>query len=223
MYSKKGYGIYEEAAHEKTYGNEKKRRNNYSENGKVTEGYANSQEAAMEKNGNNENQPAAVYEGSTYIPKTVTYTLPKRSDIDNNRKIKKISEQILEQYEQISIDSFKGQLEAYRRNNAASVWKLLSSGDLAMGTESKTRARHDVSEDGYWGVKCTSERLFDFAKTMSGGNSEAMKKMRNKMEEAAIIVTKEWGSELPGLCQETIQLSRKHFANFLASEGEIVN
>ena len=128
-----------------------------------------------------------------------------------------------EQFEQISEKSFKGQLEAYRRNNAASVWKLLSSGDLATSSLSKSKAKADVSEDGYWGVKNTSERLFDFAMTMSEGKPDRMKNMRVRMELAADSVTRQWGSELPGLCQETIQNTRRLFADYLAKEGEIIS
>jgi hypothetical protein len=89
--------------------------------------------------------------------------------------------------------------------------------------QSKTKAKADVSEEGYWGAKNTSERIFDFAKTMSEGSADRMKKMRIRMEQAVDSVTREWGSELPGLCQETIQNTRRLFADYLAKEGEIIN
>lgn len=219
-YTGKRYDLYEETSFDR----DKKRRENLVTKDTGNSEYDNKGTAISEERNHKYNEPAAVYDGSSYIPRKVTYSLPKKKNIDLIKDNEK--EQLLkseEQFEQISEKSFKGQLEAYRRNNAASVWKLLSSGDLAPSTQSKTKAKADVSEDGYWGAKHTSERLFDFAKTMSEGAPERMKSMRTRMERAAISVTKEWGSELPGLCQETIQNTRRLFADYLASEGEIIN
>lgn len=168
---------------------------------------------------------AAVYEGSIYVPKKVTYTVLKRQDsLNRNDKVEKSKFERFEEYfKGITKDTFEGQLSAYKRNNEASVWKLLSSGDLAMESESKTRARADVSEDGYWGVKRTSERLFDFAMTMSEGMPDRIRIMKDGMEDSYEEATKEWGSELPKLCQDTLQNVRHMFTEYLASQGEIIN
>lgn len=220
-YAEKGYEIYEGT----TYSRDKRRKDSLLTTEYKNAARDNNDIATSNKNKAISYEPAAVYEGSTYIPRQVTYKSPQKvkKESENTSNNNEIAVQKEEQFEQISEASLKGQLEAYRRNNAASVWKLLSSGDLAVGSESKTRAKADVSEDGYWGAKHTSERLFDFAKTMSGGNTDIMKNMRSKMDMAVESVTKEWGSELPGLCQETIQNTRKLFTEYLALKGEIIS
>ena len=218
-YTDKRYGLFEDTSFDKN----KKRRENLVTNNSNNGAYDNNT-ASNEGSNSSFNEPAAVYEGSIYIPTKVTYSLPKKKSTnvikDEEKELYLKSE---EQFEQISEKSFKGQLEAYRRNNAASVWKLLSSGELATSIQSKTKAKADVSEEGYWGAKYTSERIFDFAKTMSEGSTDRMKNMRIRMEQAVESVTKEWGSELPGLCQETIRNTRRLFADYLAKEGEIIN
>jgi hypothetical protein len=219
-YTGKRYDLYEETS----FGRDKRRREDLITKDSNNLEYDNSNTASIEETKSIYNGPAAVYEGSIYIPKKVTYSMPKKT---NTNLIKDEEKEMFlkseEQFEQISEKSFKGQLEAYRRNNAASVWKLLSSGDLATSSLSKSKAKADVSEDGYWGVKNTSERLFDFAMTMSEGKPDRMKNMRVRMELAADSVTSQWGSELPGLCQETIQNTRRLFADYLAKEGEIIS
>ncbi len=219
-YTDKRYGLFEDTSFDKN----KKRRENLVTNNSKNGEYDNSNTALNEGSNSGFNEPAAVYEGSIYIPTKVTYSLPKKKSVDVIKdEEKELYLKSEEQFEQISEKSFKGQLEAYRRNNAASVWKLLSSGELATSMQSKTKAKADVSEEGYWGAKNTSERIFDFAKTMSEGSADRMKKMRIRMEQAVDSVTREWGSELPGLCQETIQNTRRLFADYLAKEGEIIN
>lgn len=220
-YTGKGYEIYEGLS----YSNNKNRRERLLT--KESQEIENRKSAGEKVESRNVKivEASAVYEGSTYIPKKVTYTFPSNAQKsqDKTEQKKELYLKKEEQYEQIAKDSLNGQLEAYRKNNAASVWKLLSSGDLAMETESKTKAKADVSEDGYWGVIHTSERLFDFAMTMSEGSPERMKNMRTRMELAVESVIKDWGGELPGLCQDTIQSTRSLFAKYLAREGEIVN
>ncbi|WP_022756253.1 hypothetical protein [Butyrivibrio fibrisolvens] len=220
-YTDKGYDLYQSLSSRQ----DRNKRDSNVLNGNTTTTTEADRGLTNDRSDSNYIGPAAIYEGSIYIPRKVTYSQPNiiQDDPASDYKQKELLLKIEEQYEQISKDSFNGQLEAYRRNNAASVWKLLSSGDLAVGNESKNKARADVSEDGYWGSKHTSERLFDFAKTMSQKDPERIKKLRARMDRAIDAVTKEWGSELPGLCQETIQNTRRLFAEFLAKEGEMIS
>lgn len=220
-YTDKGYELYEGLSSRR----DRHRRESGLMNRNTETASGSDQGLSNDRNKENHSGPAAIYEGSIYIPRKVTYTQPEivQSSSDVDKKQNEMLLRIEEQYEQITKDSLKGQLEAYRRNNAASVWKLLSSGDLAVGNESKNKARADVSEDGYWGSKHTAERLFDFARTMSQKDPERIRKLRSRMDMGVDAVTKEWGSELPGLCQETIQNTRRLFADFLAKEGEMIS
>lgn len=45
-------------------------------------------------------------------------------------------------------------------------------GDFTVDAATKAQAQKDISEDGYYGVKQTSERLFDFASALAGDDVE---------------------------------------------------
>ena len=47
--------------------------------------------------------------------------------------------------------------------NSDDIWKFLAKGDFTVDAATKAQAQKDISEDGYYGIKQTSERLFDFA------------------------------------------------------------
>ena len=62
--------------------------------------------------------------------------------------------------------------------NSDDIWKFLAKGDFTVDAATKAQAQKDISEDGYYGVKQTSERLFDFASALAGDDVEKMKKMQ---------------------------------------------
>ena len=48
--------------------------------------------------------------------------------------------------------------------------------NLKVDPATREQAQKDIAEDGYWGVKQTSERIFDFAKALSGGDPDENKR-----------------------------------------------
>jgi hypothetical protein len=81
------------------------------------------------------------------------------------------------------------------------------------------KAKEDISEDGYWGIKQTSQRLFDFASALAGDDPEKMKEMQEAMEKGFKEATGEWGDELPEICKETLSAANKMFEEYYASKG----
>ena len=84
--------------------------------------------------------------------------------------------------------------------------------------EAIAQAKEDVSEDGYWGVKQTSQRLFDFASALAGDDVEKMKEMQKAMEKGFKQATKAWGEELPSICKDTIDAANKLFDEYYKSK-----
>ncbi len=66
--------------------------------------------------------------------------------------------------------------------NSDDIWKFLAKGDFTVDAATKAQAQKDISEDGYYGIKQTSERLFDFASALAGDDVEKMKKMQTAMQ-----------------------------------------
>ena len=97
-------------------------------------------------------------------------------------------------------------------------WNNLCRRHSFVSPEAIAQAKEDVSEDGYWGVKQTSQRLFDFASALAGDDVEKMKEMQKAMEKGFKQATKAWGEELPSICKDTIDASNKLFDEYYKSK-----
>lgn len=97
---------------------------------------------------------------------------------------------------------------------ADDMWKILAKGEFTADADTIAQAKEDISEDGYWGVKQTSERIFSFAKALSGGDKETMEKMRKAFEKGFGQATKAWGQKLPGISQQTYDAVEKMFDDY---------
>ncbi len=82
------------------------------------------------------------------------------------------------------------------------------------------QAKKDIEEDGYWGIKQTSQRLFDFASALAGDDPEKMKEMQKAMEKGFAEATGAWGDELPEICKDTLGAANKLFEDYYASKNE---
>ena len=93
--------------------------------------------------------------------------------------------------------TLSGQVSAYGKATGDDMWKFLASGKFTVDSATKAQAQEDISEDGYWGVKQTSQRLFDFASALAGDDVEKMKSMQEAIEKGYKQAEKTWGKELP--------------------------
>lgn len=66
-----------------------------------------------------------------------------------------------------------------------------------------TDAAASISEDGEWGVKAVSDRIVDFAKAVSGGDKNKLNELTAAIDKGFKQAAKAWGSELPGICNQT--------------------
>ena len=89
----------------------------------------------------------------------------------------------------------------------ASIWDQfrqgILDGTIEVDEATAKQAAEDISEDGYWGVKQTSERILDFAKAITGGNAEKAEQMRDAIKQGFEAAAKLWGDELPEISQKT--------------------
>ena len=113
-----------------------------------------------------------------------------------------------------------GQVGAYSKATGDDIWSILSSGKFTVDSATKAQAQEDISEDGYWGVKQTSQRLFDFASALAGDDVDKMKSMQEAMEKGYEQATKTWGKELPEISQRTMEAANKLFEDYFAAKAE---
>lgn len=81
--------------------------------------------------------------------------------------------------------------------------EILKSKESEITDEMIEEAKEDVSEDGYYGVEATAQRMVDFAKALSGGNPAKAELLRNAFLDAYDQATEAWGDELPEISKKT--------------------
>ncbi len=85
----------------------------------------------------------------------------------------------------------------------------IRDGSIEVDPETAAQAADDVSEDGYWGVEQTSERLFSFAKALAGNDTSLADKMIDALQKGFDAATKAWGDDLPDICKNTFEAAKK--------------
>ena len=160
-------------------------------------------------------EASAVYEPSTDVKQTDTVMAKQKNEAIIS-KLKAETEARTQQLQQLVQQMISKQGNAYGQAN--DMWKFLASGNFTVDAQTKAQAQADIAEDGYWGVKQTSERIFDFAKALSGGDMDKMKEMQEAFEKGFKQATKTWGKELPQISQDTHDAVNKLFEDYYAGD-----
>lgn len=84
------------------------------------------------------------------------------------------------------------------------IYELLRTGKVNVDHETAQKAQQEISEDGYYGVEQTSERLVSFAKALSGNDPEKAEMLMDAVKKGFEQATKAWGGELPDICKKTL-------------------
>lgn len=125
-----------------------------------------------------------------------------KDDLDN--QMSRFTNMMMRTFEKQGITAAKGD----------DFWKQIASGNFTVDAKTKAEAEAAISEDGYWGVKQTSERIFDFAKALAGDDPDKMKKMQDAVEKGFKQAEDAWGGSLPGICGETQSAVNKLFDDY---------
>ncbi|MCI7323727.1 MAG: hypothetical protein MR508_10655 [Lachnospiraceae bacterium] len=183
---------------------------------------ADNNEKGTETSAEKANEEGVVYEKSDASSKNTgkaTYSINKMSEEDRAALVKQLqADQESRKQQLVSIvQKMMGQ-QAATYANANDLWKFLAKGDYTVDAQTKLQAQQDISEDGYYGVKQTSERLFDFASALAGDDVDKMKEMQAAMEKGFKLATKAWGRDLPDISQKTLDAANKKFEEYYASK-----
>lgn len=192
--------------------------------GSVYSGVSNaSQTAAQSVKPEAENaavEAGAVYEKSEEKANSL-YSINKMSSEDRATLVQQLKADMENRQSQL-LDlvrkTLTGQAETYAKTDD-SIWSLFAEGKVTVDDATRAQAQEDISEDGYWGVKQTSQRLFDFASALAGDDEEKMKKMQDAMLEGYKQATAAWGRDLPQISQDTLNAANKLFEDYYASKN----
>lgn len=102
----------------------------------------------------------------------------------------------------------------------SSFWNAIRTGNFEVDATTAAQAKEDISENGYWGVTQTSDRLVDFAKALTGGDSSKIEEMRNAIKKGFEEAKKLWGGELPEISQKTYDATMEKLDKWAAGEED---
>lgn len=160
---------------------------------------------------------AATYEASNVSDKTSASSVKSRAaNPELIAKLKADSDNRLQQLQSLVTNMFKKQ--GITIGTADDMWKVLASGNFTADADTIAKAKEDISEDGYWGVKQTSDRIFDFAQALAGDDEEKMKAMKKAVEKGFKEATKTWGKELPDISKSTYNAVMDKFDKYFSSK-----
>lgn len=197
---------------------------------------ANGTQAAENKKTETEKQESskAVSDGAVYektsdsSAKKATYSVNKMSQEDRSALVQQLkAEQANRQSQLVDIvnQMLNKQSNTYGKATFGSAdddfWKTLAKGDFTVDEETKKQAQEDISEDGYWGVKQTAQRMFDFASALAGDDEEQMKKMQDAIGKAFKQSEKTWGRNLPDISYQTQDKVNEMFDEYYKSKDSV--
>ena len=160
---------------------------------------------------------AATYEHSSKSADSTTTVNKKASNASVVAQLKADQETRMAQMQSLVTKMFSKQ--GITIGTADDMWKALAGGNFTADADTIAQAKEDISEDGYWGVKQTSERIFSFAQALAGDDEEKMTKMKEAFEKGFKEATKTWGKELPGISQDTRDAVLKKFDDYFAGKN----
>lgn len=106
--------------------------------------------------------------------------------------------------------------QANTYGTANDMWNFLRSGDYTVDAATKAQAQADIAEDGYWGVKQTSDRIVSFATALTGGDPSKIEEMRAAFQKGYEKAEKTWGGKLPDISRQTYDAVMKKFDELAA-------
>ena len=163
---------------------------------------------------NNYSDTAATYVSSK--DQTVSSATSKSANPSLVAQLKADSDNRMQQLQSLVSKMFEKQ--GITIGTADDMWKALASGNFTADADTIAKAKEDISEDGYWGVKQTSDRIFDFAQALAGDDEEKMKAMKKAVEKGFKEATKTWGKELPDISKSTYNAVMDKFDKYFSSK-----
>lgn len=103
---------------------------------------------------------------------------------------------------------------------ANDIWKFLAGGKYTVDAATKLKAQQDISEDGYWGVNQTSDRIVQFATALTGGDPDKIEEMRSAFLKGYKQAEKTWGGSLPDISRRTYDAVMKKFDKMKADANK---
>ncbi len=157
-----------------------------------------------------------VYEHSADTTASVKKTYKPNTSVIN--QLKADAEARTSQLRSLVEQMMTKQSTAYGQAN--DIWQFLRSGNYKVDPATRLQAQKDIAEDGYWGVKQTSDRILSFATALTGGDPDKIEEMKAAFEKGYKKAEQTWGGKLPGICQQTYDAVLSGFDKMAVDPGD---
>ena len=154
-----------------------------------------------------------------------TNVTTKMSDSERAALVKSLKDDLnnqMSRFTNMMVQTFQKQGITSSMIQGDDFWKMMASGKYSVDAQTKADAQEAISEDGYWGVKQTSQRIFDFAHALAGDDVEKMQQFQKAVEKGFEQAGAAWGGDLPSICGDTHEAVNKLFDDFYAKHGATV-
>ncbi len=152
-------------------------------------------------------EEAAVYEKSTTTKKD------SASQIYDNKaivaKLKSDQESRAASMQSLVQKLLGKQGDKFNLANSKNLASTFRSAAALADPATIAQAQKDISEDGYWGVNKTSDRLVSMAIALSGGDTEKADEMMAAIQKGYDKATAAWGEKLPDICKQTLEATKQ--------------
>jgi len=143
-------------------------------------------------------QTAVVYEKSSQTSESKVYVRDEATIQRLKAEVERRSQSLRELVQRMLLK--QGQVYT----ESTDIYALLREGKLEVDPETAKQAQAEIAEDGYWGVKQTSERLVSFAIALTGGDPSKADEMIAAVKKGFEEAEKTWGGKLPDICYQTL-------------------
>ncbi len=152
-----------------------------------------------------------------------TYETTRGSDSDNSsvgigKGVDPAQVQKMIKESEKQVESFRKLIEGLITKQGRTVQDVLSAIDngeeviVPVDEATRKKAQEDISEDGYYGVKKTTERIMDFAKALAGGENSKIDMLRKAVQDGFEGAKRQLGGdELPQISKDTYDAVMKEF------------
>jgi anti-sigma28 factor (negative regulator of flagellin synthesis) len=172
-----------------------------------------------------ENKMETTTEQEAYIvdirrtsEKKATYDNPGvvKPDIKKIEQLKKAADDALRPLRQMVEELLKKQGMYFKNTNL----KPNEGGMVEIDGETRAEAQRLISDDGEYGIENTANRLFEFAKAVSGNDKTKINELKSAIEQGYKAAEKAFGGELPEICKKTLECTMEKLNQWAASEEE---
>ncbi|MDE6959408.1 MAG: hypothetical protein K2P27_00960 [Lachnospiraceae bacterium] len=154
-----------------------------------------------------------------------TAVTKKMSDSERSALVKSLKDDLnnqMSRFTNMMTQMFQKQGITSNLSQGNDFWRFMASGNYTVDAKTKADAQAAISEDGYWGVSQTSQRIFDFAHALAGDDPDKMKEMQAAVEKGFKQAGEAWGGDLPSICGDTHSAVNKLFDDYYAKNGAVV-